>query len=67
MGDRAYEVEQKCGTPKSRQVIGKTKFKEELETKTVLIEEWVYELRYGWTDILTFTGGKLSDIASVRR
>jgi hypothetical protein len=60
-------VESKCGTPKSREVIGKTKFKEELEEKTVFIEEWVYELRYGWVDILTFTGGKLSGIAAVRK
>lgn len=63
-GDRAFEVERRCGPPVQRDVLGYTlgpHGREEL-----LIEEWVYGPRNGALKILTFQGNRLTNIESRR-
>jgi len=67
VGDRKFEVEAKCGTPKSKEVISEVKVKTRYLNKTQLVEEWLYDLRYGWWDVLTFRGSKLVKINGIKK
>ncbi|HCP54353.1 MULTISPECIES: DUF2845 domain-containing protein [Pseudomonas] len=59
-GDRAFEVEEKCGRPIYRDQIGYTLGPS--ERREMLIEEWVYGPTNGVHSILTFEGNRLTRI-----
>jgi hypothetical protein len=67
VGDRMFEVEEKCGKPKSKDVISEVKVKTRHLRKTELVEEWLYDIRYGWWDVLTFRGSRLVRIESIKK
>ncbi|WP_300657270.1 DUF2845 domain-containing protein [Pseudomonas sp.] len=58
VGDRAFEVEQKCGEPAFRDLIGYTLGP--YERRELKIEEWVYGPSNGMLTILTFEGNRLT-------
>lgn len=64
LGDRAVEVQRKCGEPASRSFIGY------LETSSgrqeLQAEEWVYGPANGMYYYLRFVGGRLNQIDSKR-
>jgi hypothetical protein len=60
VGDRAYEVQQKCGEPASRDLVGYTLGP--YERREFKIEEWVYGPSNGVLTILTFEGNRLTRI-----
>ncbi len=67
-GDRAFEVQQKCGTPISQEVIGsKETFSGDYRrSEQVRIEEWIYGPDHGMYQYLRFEGGRLVRIDSQR-
>jgi Protein of unknown function (DUF2845) len=67
VGDRKFTVGKKCGEPVSREFIGERTTMDKGQERTDDIEEWVFDLRYGFFDILTFEGGKLVKIEAVRK
>lgn len=60
LGDRAWEVEQKCGPPVHRDEVGYTVG--EYDRREYRIEEWVYGPNNGATYILTFEANRLTRI-----
>jgi hypothetical protein len=60
VGDRSFEVQQKCGAPALRNLVGYTT--DYNGNQQLPIEEWVYGPPNGAYYILTFTGGKLTGI-----
>ncbi|MCY1263242.1 hypothetical protein D3C76_787630 [compost metagenome] len=60
VGDRAWEVEQKCGAPTHRDEVGYTLGG--YDRREFRIEEWVYGPRNGSTYILTFEANRLKRI-----
>lgn len=65
IGERAYLVQQDCGEPVSKQLIGYTI--DQKERRELMIEEWIYGPRDGgYFYIITFVGGKVSQISSER-
>ena len=60
LGDRTFEVEQKCGAPSLRDQVGYTT--DFYGNQSLPITEWVYGPPSGTYYILTFTGNKLTDI-----
>jgi len=60
LGDRACEVEQKCGAPTLRDRVGYTT--DYYGNQSLPIAEWVYGPPSGTYYILTFTGNKLTSI-----
>ena len=60
VGDRSFEVLQKCGEPASRDLIGYTLGS--YDQREFKIEEWVYGPRNGVFHILTFEGNRLTSI-----
>lgn len=67
VGDRKFEVAETCGEPMSKEFIGERTYRDGGRERTDTIEEWVYDLRYGFYDILTFEGGKLVRIEAVQK
>jgi hypothetical protein len=69
VGDRAFDVEQKCGVPVSQEVIGsKETFNSTYrKSEEVRIEEWIYGPENGMYQYLRFEGGRLVSIDSQRR
>ncbi|MCD5988685.1 MULTISPECIES: DUF2845 domain-containing protein [Pseudomonas] len=67
-GDRAFEVQQKCGMPVSQEVIGtKETFSGNYrQSEEVKIEEWIYGPDHGMYQYLRFEGGRLVRIDSKR-
>jgi hypothetical protein len=67
-GDRSFEVQQKCGTPVSQQVIGsKETFNSTYrKSEQVQVEEWIYGPDNGMYQYLRFEGGRLISIDSKR-
>ncbi|MBC3950313.1 DUF2845 domain-containing protein [Pseudomonas folii] len=67
-GDRAFEVQQKCGAPVSQEVIGsKETFSGNYRrSEEVKIEEWIYGPDHGMYQYLRFEGGRLVRIDSKR-
>lgn len=67
-GDRAFEVQQKCGRPVSQEVIGsKETFSGDYRrSEQVRIEEWIYGPDNGMYQYLRFEGGRLVRIDSQR-
>ncbi|MCJ8168848.1 DUF2845 domain-containing protein [Atopomonas sediminilitoris] len=64
-GDLAFEVLERCGEPRQRDIVGYTlTYDQRREFK---IEEWVYGPRSGVYYILTFEGTRLSRIESRRK
>ena len=63
-GDRRLKVLQACGEPVSKDVVGYTVRGGVRELK---IEEWVYGPKDGHYYYLTFIGGRLAEIESVRK
>lgn len=59
-GDRAWEVEQKCGAPDHRDDVGYTLTG--YDHREYRVEEWVYGPRNGTTYILTFEANRLKSI-----
>lgn len=59
-GDRAFEVEDKCGLPLYREQVGYTLGAS--ERRELRIEEWVYGPTNGVHSILTFEGNRLTRI-----
>ncbi|MGX5218199.1 MULTISPECIES: DUF2845 domain-containing protein [Pseudomonas] len=64
-GDRAFEVESKCGAPAFRDVVGYTLGP--YERREMKIEEWVYGPNNGVNSILTFEGSRLLRIERKRQ
>ncbi|MGE8500451.1 MAG: DUF2845 domain-containing protein [Pseudomonas sp.] len=60
VGDRAFEVEKKCGTPEYRDLVGYTLGS--YERREYKVEEWVYGPTSGMLSILTFEGNRLTRI-----
>lgn len=60
LGDRAFEVERKCGTPVYRDPIGYTLGS--YDRREYRIEEWVYGPTNGMLSILRFEGNRLVEI-----
>jgi len=60
VGDRAFEVEQKCGEPAFRDLVGYTLGP--YQRRELTIEEWVYGPSHGMLTILTFEGNRLTRI-----
>lgn len=67
-GDRAFEVQQKCGVPISQEVIGsKETFSSNYRrSEQVRVEEWIYGPDNGMYQYLRFEGGRLVRIDSKR-
>lgn len=63
-GDRAFEVERKCGPPAYRDLIGYTTGG--YDQYDLKIEEWVYGPHNGMLSILTFEGNRLVRIETRR-
>ncbi|MCQ4313058.1 DUF2845 domain-containing protein [Pseudomonas stutzeri] len=63
-GDRAFEVERKCGEPVQRDLIGYTLGPQ--ARQELVIEEWLYGPNNGMLSILTFEGNRLTRIESRR-
>lgn len=67
VGDRAFEVQQKCGTPVSQDLIGtKTTMNHYRQRDEVKVEEWIYGPDHGMYQYLRFEGGRLVRIDSRR-
>ena len=68
VGDRMFEVQQKCGQPVSQDIIG---YKETVnhfrQVDQVQVQEWVYGPNSGMYQYLRFEGGRLVRIDSKRR
>ncbi|MDO9622813.1 MAG: DUF2845 domain-containing protein [Pseudomonas sp.] len=60
VGDRGFEVEQKCGEPALRDLVGYTLGP--YQRREMKIEEWIYGPNNGWLSILTFEGNRLTRI-----
>ena len=56
-GDRAFEVERKCGKPARTDLVGYTGGY--YGDREMVIEEWVYGPTNGMLSILTFEGNRL--------
>jgi hypothetical protein len=67
-GDRAFEVQQKCGEPVSQEVLGtqETFNSNYRKSQAVRIEEWIYGPDHGMYQYLRFEGGRLVRIDSRR-
>lgn len=63
-GDRAFEVERKCGAPVQRDLIGYTLGPQ--ARQELVIEEWLYGPNNGMLSILTFKGNRLVRVESRR-
>lgn len=59
VGAPKYIVEAYCGSPVSKDFVGQTTYHDGYKKQKVLIEEWIYDMRSGFFDILTFRGGRL--------
>lgn len=64
VGDRSFEVLQKCGEPAFRDLIGYSLGP--YERREYKIEEWVYGPDSGMLTILTFEGNRLRTIERQR-
>jgi hypothetical protein len=60
VGDRSFEVEQKCGEPVFRDLVGYTLGP--YQRQELKIEEWIYGPSNGMLTILTFEGNRLTRI-----
>ncbi|PTQ68092.1 DUF2845 domain-containing protein [Pseudomonas sp. GV071] len=66
-GDRAIEVQTKCGEPASSSVVGYEKTRSGSTSTEVEVQEWVYGPREGgMLYFLRFEGGRLVRIDSKR-
>lgn len=66
-GDRAIEIQTKCGEPASTSVIGYVKTRSGATSSEVEVQEWVYGPREGgMMYFLRFEGGRLVSIDSKR-
>ena len=67
VGDRMFEVQQKCGQPVSQDIIG---YKETVnhyrQVDQVQVQEWIYGPSNGMYQYLRFEGGRLVTIDSKR-
>lgn len=67
-GDHSIEVEEKCGEPTSRSVIGYRQRGDYWGNyEEVRIDEWVYGPRNGMYYFLRFEGNRLTEIRSQRQ
>lgn len=64
-GDRAFEVQEKCGEPTARNLVGYLRSRDRREE--VPIEEWIYGPNSGMYQYLRFEGGRLVQITSKRK
>ncbi|WP_447593811.1 DUF2845 domain-containing protein [Aquipseudomonas campi] len=65
IGDRAFEVENKCGPPAQRELLGYTLGG--YDRREFKIEEWLYGPQNGMYSILTFEANRLVRIEKQRR
>ncbi|MCQ4258572.1 DUF2845 domain-containing protein [Stutzerimonas stutzeri] len=63
-GDRAFEVERKCGAPLQRDLVGYTLGA--YARQEFVVEEWIYGPNNGMLSILTFEGNRLKRIETRR-
>lgn len=64
LGDRAFEVEAKCGEPRHRDLLGYSLGA--YDRREFRMEEWVYGPNNGMLQILTFEANRLIRIESRR-
>jgi hypothetical protein len=62
IGDRRFEVLQKCGEPVSKEIVGYTITQD--KKRELKIEEWVYGPEHGYYYYLIFEGAILVEIES---
>jgi hypothetical protein len=65
VGDLKIKVLDRCGEPISKEEIELDSFKSRRKDNYRFLEQWIYELHYGYYDVLTFKGGKLIKIESM--
>ncbi|MET1081399.1 MAG: DUF2845 domain-containing protein [Pseudomonas sp.] len=65
VGERAFEVLERCGEPTYRDLIGYSLAGN--EQRELKVEEWVYGPTNGMLRILTFEGNRLTRIESRRK
>lgn len=63
-GDRAFEVERKCGSPVQRDLVGYALGA--YARQELVVEEWLYGPNNGMLSILTFEGNRLKRIETRR-
>ena len=70
-GDLKIQVEDKCGEPVSKEVIGyilsKAPYPGGSQEREYLLEEWIYKFRSKYYDVLTFEAGRLVRMEKIRR
>ena len=70
-GDLKIQVEEKCGEPISKEVIGytlrKVPYPGGFLDREHQLEEWVYKFRSKYYDVLTFEAGRLIRLEKIRR
>lgn len=66
IGDRAFEVEQKCGTPRERDLLGYGIDRQWQGRYDYRLEEWVYGPYSGMYYFLQFKGNRLIRIETRR-
>ncbi len=71
-GDLKIQVEEKCGEPISKEVIGFTLRRLPatqgfIHEREFLVEEWIYRFQSKYYDVLTFEAGRLRRLEKIRR
>ena len=67
VGDRMFEVQQKCGQPVSQDIVGdKETVNHFRQVDQVQVQEWIYGPNNGMYQYLRFEGGRLVRIDSKR-
>ena len=71
-GDLKIQVEEKCGKPISKEVIGYTLQRLParagfIHEREFLVEEWIYRFQRRYYDVLTFEAGRLKRLEKIRR
>ena len=64
IGDRSFEVFEKCGEPVSKEQIGYTITKD--KKRELKVDEWIYGPKNGYYYHLIFEGNKLVEIKAIR-
>ena len=70
-GDLKIQVEDKCGEPVTKEVIGYTLRRAPhaggFQDREHQLEEWIYKFQGKYYDVLTFEAGRLVRIEKIRR
>jgi hypothetical protein len=67
VGDPKIQVEDKCGPPASKETVAKVVEKTPWQERTIYREEWIYDHKSNYYNILTFEGNRLIKIEHIRK